>query len=446
MRHIVGFRAAGAAKLLPFGPRHGTDAARRPSNGAGCAVSWPFTAVIWGAVGPYCDRLSTPSTAVDTNLIILIICGARPAPRRRPRPRGLAPLSPPAARAGGPTSGSEPVVPLARGADGRAREGARGGGRAGGGGEPPLAVSSGRSRARSTWTRCSPARSRPGRGSKGWTPPWYASRAPRGSPTIAAHGLSADGAEAISGPPDGSRARAIEVTYRYGPPEDGDPAGPDPRRPRRAARRTTAPGSAFSRSTRASRAPALRRRGRPRARGADTTAPTLPIENARRFREARQLADLDALTGLHNRRYFHETLGRDVPALPPVQPPARADRLRHRRLQGSERPRRHLAGDAVLAEAAERVREVIRTADIPCRVGGDEFAVILPEKRDRAGGASLRAPAGGRSPAGRSARPGGSTSPAGVAELKAGRRLDHASSSGPTRRSTAPRKPGKTRA
>ena len=36
------------------------------------------------------------------------------------------------------------------------------------------------------------------------------------------------------------------------------------------------------------------------------------IQNARRFREARQLADLDALTGLHNRRYFHETLGREV--------------------------------------------------------------------------------------------------------------------------------------
>src|SRR4051794_18094798 len=34
-------------------------------------------------------------------------------------------------------------------------------------------------------------------------------------PTVAAHGLSADGAEAISGPPDGSRARAIEVSYHY---------------------------------------------------------------------------------------------------------------------------------------------------------------------------------------------------------------------------------------
>ena len=39
----------------------------------------------------------------------------------------------------------------------------------------------------------------------------------------------------------------------------------------------------------------------------------------------------------------------------------------------------HLAGDAVLAGAAERIRDVVRSADIACRVGGDEFAVILPE-------------------------------------------------------------------
>ncbi len=35
----------------------------------------------------------------------------------------------------------------------------------------------------------------------------------------------------------------------------------------------------------------------------------------------------------------------------------------------------------MLAEAAERVREVVRSADIACRVGGDEFAVILPESK-----------------------------------------------------------------
>ena len=103
------------------------------------------------------------------------------------------------------------------------------------------------------------------------------------------------------------------------------------------------------------------------------------IENARLFREARQLADLDALTGLHNRRYFHETLAREV---------ARAHRYGRQLalivldlddFKAINDRIGHLAGDAVLAETAERVREIVRSADVPCRVGGDEFAVILPE-------------------------------------------------------------------
>jgi diguanylate cyclase (GGDEF)-like protein len=103
------------------------------------------------------------------------------------------------------------------------------------------------------------------------------------------------------------------------------------------------------------------------------------IENARRFREVRQLADLDALTNLHNRRYFHETLAREC---------TRAHRY-DRRLalvvfdiddfKAINDRIGHLAGDAVLAAVAERVQSVVRGADIACRVGGDEFAVILPE-------------------------------------------------------------------
>ena len=103
------------------------------------------------------------------------------------------------------------------------------------------------------------------------------------------------------------------------------------------------------------------------------------IENARRFRTARQQADLDALTSLHNRRYFHETLGREV---------ARAQRYTRRLsllvldlddFKAINDQIGHLAGDSVLAEVADRIRTVVRSSDVPCRVGGDEFAVILPE-------------------------------------------------------------------
>jgi diguanylate cyclase (GGDEF)-like protein len=103
------------------------------------------------------------------------------------------------------------------------------------------------------------------------------------------------------------------------------------------------------------------------------------LENARRFREARQLADLDALTNLHNRRYFHETLAREC---------SRAHRY-DRRLalvlfdiddfKAINDGIGHLAGDSVLAAVAERVHSVVRSADVACRVGGDEFGVILPE-------------------------------------------------------------------
>jgi diguanylate cyclase (GGDEF)-like protein len=103
------------------------------------------------------------------------------------------------------------------------------------------------------------------------------------------------------------------------------------------------------------------------------------IWNAIRFTQAREQAELDSLTGLHNRRFFYEFLAREI---------ARAQRYERyvslivfdlddfKRINDRSG---HLGGDAVLTEVAERVRGVVRATDIPCRVGGDEFAVILPE-------------------------------------------------------------------
>ncbi len=39
----------------------------------------------------------------------------------------------------------------------------------------------------------------------------------------------------------------------------------------------------------------------------------------------------------------------------------------------------HPAGDRLLRQAAERIRSVLGTDDIPVRIGGDEFCIILPE-------------------------------------------------------------------
>jgi diguanylate cyclase (GGDEF)-like protein len=198
-------------------------------------------------------------------------------------------------------------------------------------------------------------------------------------PVIATVGLSAEEAErqAVAGPPDGREARSMKISYEYptgAEIDDGELI--------RHGLAVPIPGevgpvgflSVFSRSAVHSFADGDRAALEDLAERAGPA-----IDNARRFREARQLADLDALTGLHNRRYFHETLGREV---------ARAHRYGRRLalvvfdlddFKAINDRIGHLAGDAVLAEVAERVRSVVRSADIACRVGGDEFGIILPE-------------------------------------------------------------------
>jgi diguanylate cyclase (GGDEF)-like protein len=200
-----------------------------------------------------------------------------------------------------------------------------------------------------------------------------------GKPLVATMGLSSEEAQrqAVAGPPEGRRASSISITYRYPPDELERNDGLI-----HSGLALPLPGSdepigllvVFSRSQ--------SRRfedGDVRELEALASRAGPAIDNARRFRDARQQADLDALTNLHNRRYFHETLAREV---------ARAHRYdRNLALivldlddfKAVNDRIGHLAGDSVLAEAAARVREVVRSADIACRIGGDEFAVILPE-------------------------------------------------------------------
>src|SRR5919199_2438148 len=191
-----------------------------------------------------------------------------------------------------------------------------------------------------------------------------------GKPLVATLGLSVEEAErhAISGPPDGRLARSITMSYTYPQEAAEDAIHAGLAVPLPGETQTLGYLTVFTRTK-------GHQYSDEDVRQLETLALRAgpAIENARRFREARQLADLDALTGLHNRRYFHETLAREV---------ARAQRY-DRRLalivfdlddfKDVNDKIGHLAGDSVLAEAAERVRDAVRSADIACRVGVAEL-------------------------------------------------------------------------
>ena len=146
---------------------------------------------------------------------------------------------------------------------------------------------------------------------------------------------------------------------------------------------------------------------------------TPALWNARRFTEARVLADLDPLTRLHNRRYFHELLEREV---------ARAHRYRRRLsllvldvddFSGLNARIGRAGADAVLVQLARQLRAAVRTADIVCRIGQDEFGVILPESE--AGGAELLAKRIARAVAARPADDGSAVRlSVGVSDLRPG--------------------------
>ena len=95
--------------------------------------------------------------------------------------------------------------------------------------------------------------------------------------------------------------------------------------------------------------------------------------------EIYRLSILDGLTGIHNKRFFEEVLEREV-----------ARSLRHGRplalvmfdidfFKNVNDGHGHVAGDAILQALCRRLRPRIRREDLLARVGGEEFACLLPD-------------------------------------------------------------------
>ena len=105
----------------------------------------------------------------------------------------------------------------------------------------------------------------------------------------------------------------------------------------------------------------------------------LTLANLRLRETLSMQAIRDPLTGLFNRRYMEESLGREVHRSLRSNLPLGVILMDLDHFKAFNDTFGHAGGDSLLHAVGEILRTGIRTEDIACRYGGEEFAVILSE-------------------------------------------------------------------
>jgi diguanylate cyclase (GGDEF)-like protein len=103
------------------------------------------------------------------------------------------------------------------------------------------------------------------------------------------------------------------------------------------------------------------------------------VKNLVLFEHVKNLATRDALTGLHNYRYFHEALGQEVERARRYNMPLSLLFLDIDDFKQINDTLGHQHGDAIIREVGSILKGGIRLADLLCRYGGDEFVLLMSQ-------------------------------------------------------------------
>ena len=119
-------------------------------------------------------------------------------------------------------------------------------------------------------------------------------------------------------------------------------------------------------------------------------AAALALDNAHIRARLEREAQTDSLTGLYNHRYFHERLRRELTHASAEHEHVAVVMIDIDDFKKVNDVFGHAVGDEVLAELADHLRATVRSGDVVCRIGGEEFAVIVPGSHEEQRSCSRR--------------------------------------------------------